>query len=130
MMGKILDLSLAVFLPPPTQVYHGINWVNQLDQNSFNEKRVYHIKMNIDLKRLSGQAVNPGEKFKSVISALKKVDPELLLLPLSTSANDTIIHRIAHVPTRSPDLEKYLEYKLTNYQVECIFRIQTGHTIY
>lgn len=122
LMGKTFDFFLALFLPL-AQVYHGINRVTQLDQNSSNKTQAYHIKMNINLKRSSGQAVNPGEKFKSVISALKKADPNLPLLPLSTSSNDTTIHRIAHVLTRSPDLKNYLEYKLTNYQVECIFWI-------
>ena len=88
------------------------------------------MKMNIDLKNHNGRGINPGERFKQVISILKKADPNLLLLPLPKSSTDTIIHQIPHIPTQTPDLKNYLKYKMGNYQVECIFRIRTIYTIY
>ena len=86
--------------------------------------------MNINLKQSKGRTINPGDKFKTTISILKKTDPNLLILLHVSSNTDTIIHRIAHIPTKSPDLENCFESKLTPYQVECVFKIGTRHTLY
>ena len=86
--------------------------------------------MNVDLRKHNTRAVNPGEKFKATITILKQADPNLLILPLTLSSLDTILHRIATVPTASPELENYYEYKIKNFQVESMFRIRTEFTIF
>ena len=86
--------------------------------------------MNIDLRKHNTRAVNPGEKFKATIAILKRADPNLLILPLTLSSLDTILHQISNVPTTSPDLENYYEYKMKNFQVESMFQIRTEFTVF
>ena len=58
------------------------------------------------------------------------MDPNLLILPLTSSSSDTILHQIANVPTTSPELENYFEYKMKNFQVESMIRIRTEFTVF
>ena len=65
------------------------------------------------------------ETFKKIIGVLKRADPTLLVLPLKNASTDTILHRIAHIPSNGEDLKKCLEYKMGNFQVESLFKIRT-----
>ena len=56
--------------------------------------------MNINLKRYKGTSINVGEIFKKIIGVLKRSDPKLLVLPLKKAKTDTILHHIAHIPTK------------------------------
>ena len=129
--NRVTDPGFSGAFPgPPAQIYHGINKVPATDPNKEIEMREYNIKLNMDLKRFPGRAVNPGEKFKHTISILKKADPELLLLPLPNSNTDTIITRIVHIPSSGKDLDDYLEYKMATNQIECFFKMRTRYTVY
>ena len=57
------------------------------------------------------------------MGVLKRVNPLLLIIPLKKAQMDTILHRIAHAPTKGEDLENYLKYKMGNFQMESIFKI-------
>ena len=43
---------------------------------------------------------------------------------------NTIIHKIAHVPTRGKDIANYFEYKIGNFQVVSMMKIKTSHTMF
>ena len=120
----------GAFPAPPAQIYHGINKAPETDSNNETEMIEYNIKLNMELKRFLGRAVNPGEKFKHTISILKQADPDLLLLPLPNSNTDTIITRIVHIPSSGKDLDNHLEYKMGTNQIESFFKMRTKYTIY
>ena len=61
---------------------------------------------------------------------MKRADSTLLVLPLKNSSTDTILHRIAHVPSKGEDLKNYLDYKMGKFQAECLFKIQTSKSMY
>ena len=71
-----------------------------------------------------------GTLSKKNIRVLKRADPILLVLPLKNSTTDTILHRIAHVPSKGEDLKNYLDYKMGKFQVECLFKIRTSKSMY
>merc|ERR1712183_888533 len=81
----------GAFPVPPVRLNRGIG-ASSHDNHDALETRTYNIKMNIDLRKHTTRAINPGEKFKSTIAILKRSDPNLLILPLTLSSSDTILH--------------------------------------
>ena len=115
--------------PAPAQIYHGNNNHN-FNNETKTEIKEYHIRMNINLKKYRGKTINIGKSFKKNIGVLKRADPTLLVLPLKNSSTDTILHRIAHVPSKGEDLKNYLDYKMGKFQAECLFKIRTSKSMY
>ena len=72
--------------PAPAQIYHEINRSPNLNENKPNT-RDYHIRMNIDIKKYKGRAVNVGKNFKKNHRGSQKSRPFSVIPPTKNFQN-------------------------------------------